>query len=119
MDDGNYGCGISVDFQKVFNTVDYVILLEKLEHHDIRGISNKCFASYLANKNQFALIKVFNSTLAETICGVLQGSLLGPLLFLVYINDLHCAIKYCKIHHFAGDTNLMNFQPLSKGLINK
>ena len=54
-------------------------------------------------------INGFSSALADTIYGVSQGFILGPLLFLVYINDLNCAIKY-KVHHFADDINLMNFQ---------
>ena len=52
LDDGNYGWDIFVDFQKAFDTVDHDILLKKLEYYSIKGISNKCFASYLTNKNQ-------------------------------------------------------------------
>ena len=66
----------------------------------------------------FASINGFNPAVASTICRVPQGSILGPLLFLAYMNDLHCTIKYCKVHHFADDTNLMNFNASIK-TINK
>ena len=60
MEDGNCGCGIFVDFQKAFDTVDHNMLLKKLEHYGIKTILNKWFASYITNKNQFALIDGFN-----------------------------------------------------------
>ena len=112
LDDANYGCGIFVDFQKADKTVDLKILLKKLEHYDIRGTSSKWFASYLTNRNQYVSINRFNLDLADTICGVPQGFILSPLLFLVYIHVLHFAIEYVKVYHFADDTNLMNLQAL-------
>ena len=107
LDDGNIGCGVFVDFQKAFDTVDHQILLAKLNHYGTRGVSNDWFKSYLSNRNQYVSINGFDSGLTSINCGVPQGSVLGPLLFLLYINDLNQAIKFCKVHHFADDTNIL------------
>ena len=107
LNDGNIGCGVFVDLQKAFDTVDYQILLAKFNHCGIRGASNDCFKSYLSNRSQHVSINGYDSGLATLKCGVPQGSVLGPLLFLLYINDLDEAIKFCKVHHFADDTNLL------------
>ena len=107
FDDGNVGCGVFVDLQKAFNTVDHQILLAKFNHYEIRGVSNDWFKSYLSNRNQYVSINGFDSGLTTINCGVPQGSVLGPLLFLLYINDLNQAIKFCKVYHFADDTNLL------------
>ena len=106
LDDGNIGCGVSVDLQKAFDTVDHQILLAKLNHYGIRGVSHDWFKSYLSNCSQYVSINEYDSGLAAINCGVPQGSVLGPLLFLLYINDLNQAIKFCKVHHFAAETNL-------------
>ena len=107
LDDGNIGCGVFVDLQKAFDTVDHQILLAKLNHYGIRGVSNDWFKSYLSNRNQYVSINGYESGLAALNCGVPQGSVLGPLLFLLYVNDLNQAIKFCKVHHFTDDTNLL------------
>ena len=109
LDKGNIGCGIFVDLQKAFDTVEHDILLSKLEHYGIRGISNEWFKSYLFDRKQFVSINGHVSNQASVKYGVPQGSVLGPLLFLIYINDLNHAIKFCKVHHFADDTNLVHF----------
>ena len=67
--------------------VDHHILLKKLECYDVRGISNKLFASYLTNRKQFVSINGYKSNLADVKYGAPQGSILEPLLFIIYIND--------------------------------
>ena len=102
--------------QRAFDTADHEILLHKLEYYGIRGVSNDWFKSYLSDRNQFISINGYNSDLMPIDCGVPQGSVLGPLLFLIYINDLHKAIQYCKVHHFADDTNLFHTSKSVKNL---
>ena len=70
-------------------------------------LANDWFKSYLSNRNQYISINGYESGLAAINCGVPQGSVLGPLLFLLYINDLNQAIKFSKVHHFADDTYLL------------
>ena len=107
LDNSNFAYGIFIDLQKAFDTVDHQILLRKLEHYGIRGLANNWFKSYLSNRQQFVSINGYNSKNQTMKYGVPQGSVLGPLLFLIYINDLHNAIKYSTVHHFADDTNLL------------
>ena len=107
LDDRNVGCGIFVDLQKAFDTADHQILLAKLNHYGICGDSNDWFKSDLSNHNQYVPTNGYESGLAALSCGVPQRFVLGPLLFLLYINDLSQAIKFFKVHHFADDTNLL------------
>ena len=119
LDKGKFACGIFVDLQKAFDTVDHVILLKKLDHYGIRGTGNSWFKSYLTNRSQFVSISGFDSILKTILHGVPQGSVLGALLFLLYINDLHNAIKFCMVHHFADDTNLLIYDNSLKSLQKK
>ena len=80
---------------------------KKLSHYGIREIANKWFCSYLTKAKQYVIIGNQVSTLSEILTGVPQGSLLVPLLFIIYINDLHKSIKYFKTYHFADDTSRM------------
>ena len=72
IDDGNIGCGVFVDLQKAFDTVDHQILLAKLNHYGIRGVSNDWFKSYLSNRNHYVSINGFDSGLTSISCGVLK-----------------------------------------------
>ena len=81
LDDRNIGCGVFVVLQKAFDAVDHQILLAKLNHYGIRGVSNDWFKSDLSNCSQYVSINGYESGLAAINCGVPQGSVLGPLLF--------------------------------------
>ena len=94
LDSGKFACGIFVDLQKAFDTVNHEILLKKLDHYGLRGATNSWFESYLNNRKQVVSINGINSETRIMKHGVPQGSVLGPLLFLIYINDLHNAILY-------------------------
>ena len=96
IDDGNIGCEVFVDLQKAFDTVDHQILLTKLNHYGIRGVSTDWFKYHLSNRSHYASINRYESGLAAINCGVAKGSVLGPLLFLLYINDLNQAMKFGK-----------------------
>ena len=107
LDDKHFVGGVYIDLQKAFDTVDHKILLYKLNHYGIRGKANEWFNSYLTNRKQYVSINGFKSDEKVMNFGVPQGSVLGPLLFLIYINDIHIALKYCKTRLFADDTNLL------------
>ena len=93
--------------QKAFDTDDQKILKHKLDYGNW-DILNDWFKSYLSDPKQFVSIHGYKSDLMPADCGAPQGSVLGPLLFLIHINDLHKTIQYCKVHHFADDTNLFH-----------
>ena len=104
VDCGNYVCGVFVDLEKAFDTVNHRILCEKLNFYGLRGNVNKLIQSYLSNRKQFVSINGYDSELKDILCGVPQGSSLGPLLFLIYINDFRLCLNKTESAHFADDT---------------
>ena len=86
------------------------ILLEKLDHYGIRDILSDCFRSYLSDRSEFVSINGFNSDYKNIKYGVPQDSVLGPLLFLIFINDINTAIKHSETFYFADNTCLSNIK---------
>ena len=107
LDNKTFSCGVFVDLEKAFDTVNHKILISKLDHYGIRGKANNWIKSYLTNRTQTVTTNGFKSSNLNITCGVPQGSILGPLLFIIYINDMHKALDKCLVHHFADDTNLL------------
>ena len=106
IDKNELTCGIFIDLSKAFDTVNHDILLKKLDHYGIRGNALNLFRSYLKNRKQYTMIENYKSKTSNISCGVPQGSVLGPLFFLLFINDLPNCCPSGKIRIFADDTNV-------------
>ena len=107
MAKGNIVAALFIDLTKAFDTVDHSILLSKLHHYGVQGTEQKWFKLYLSGRHQVTAVNEKQSAeLQEKAYGVLQGSVLEPLLFICYINDIHTSLS-CVSHIYADDTVLL------------
>ena len=106
MDKGVMTGVVFLDLKKAFDTVDHTILLKKLNTFNIGPLAINWFASYLSDRVQAVKSNGTKSEYLPITCGVPQGSILGPLLFILYINDLYTFLTDCTVSLYADDTAL-------------
>ena len=106
LDNKRISVGVFIDLSKAFDTINHDILLKKMEIYGIRGVALDWFRSYLHNRRQYVSLGSDCSITRSITCGVPQGSILGPLLFILYVNDVVNVSHFANIIMFADDTNL-------------
>ena len=106
LDEGSKVVGIFLDLSKAFDTIDHDILILKSDHYGVRGPPLDWFKNYLNSRFQYVMYNGIKSYQSRVTCGVPQWSILGPLLFLIYVNDLHKVVKNAFLLLFADDSNL-------------
>ena len=101
-----YTLSVFIDLSKAFDVIDHSILIYKLKYYGVRGKCLNWFESYLSNRQQFTVVNGTNSKYNTVGCGVPQGSILGPFLFLIYVNDLPQCSQSLNYILFADDTSV-------------
>ena len=104
MDNGKFVGAVFIDLSKAFDTIGHGILLNKMTYYGVMGNELAWFTDYLFNRNQTVEIENILSDLEPILCGVPQGSILGPLLFIVFFNDLVDSIRHSNVITYADDT---------------
>ena len=107
LDDSKYVAGVFLDLKKAFDTADHDILIKRLEHCGVRVVAKDWFIPSLKERKQFFVIENETSPTKQILTGVPRGSVLGPLLFFIYINDLNTCIQFLKTSHCADDASIM------------
>ena len=110
--------GVFLDLSKAFDAIDHQILFYKLERYGIRGVALQWIMSYFENRKQFVQYNNVSSSVNTITCGVPQGSILGPLFFIFYINDLPNALRFAELLLFVDDTSIYYYHKDPKILIN-
>ena len=105
---GNFVAGVFIDLEKAFDTVSHKILIDKLAYYGFRGVTQKLIGSFLTSPKRYVSLNGYDSDELNVVCGVPQGSTLGPLLFLIYINDLRFSLKSSVANHFADDACIIH-----------
>ena len=106
IDQNEIAAGVFLDLSKAFDTLNHEILFSKLEHYGIRGVALNWMKSYFNNRKQFVSYNNVSSNYQLIKCGVPQGSILGPHLFILYINDLPNVSHLAETLLFADDTSI-------------
>ena len=119
FDNNNFTLGVFLDLSKAFDTINHSTLLKKLEHYGIRGVALEWFRNYLLDRKQYVHFNGINSNQQYVTCGVPQGSVLGPLLFIIYTNDLPNAKRSSRCILFADDTTIYYSSNNLNNLISK
>ena len=118
FESNEFALGVFIDLSKAFDTINHTILLSKLNRYGIRGRALDFFSSYLDNRLQCTRFGSFVSDFKTITCGIPQGSLLGPLLFIIYINDLYKSAHDLSFILYADDTNIFISNPNLESLCN-
>ena len=106
MDSGNTPTALYIDLSKAFDTLSFDIILQKLKYYGVMGTELRLLTDYLTNRKQYVVFNNHCSDITDIINGVPQGSILGPLLFSIHINDLIRTSNICKFIMYADDTTI-------------
>ena len=115
MDSGNIPTALYIDLSKAFDTLSFNIILQKLKYYGVVGIKLRLLTDNLTNRKQYVVFNNHCSDITDIVNGVPQESILGPLLFSIYINNVICTSNKCKFIMYADETtiyfNLEDFDP--------